>query len=1093
LTPPPADVKLVIRRVERLNCRSCGRTNRKDARFCDGCGQPIAEDASVVAESADVSYEADRRQLTVMFCDLVDSTRLAQRLGPEEYSDVVRAYQEACAEEIERLEGRVVQHLGDGILVYFGHPVAHEDDATRALSAALGILDRFPVLNATLRERVASAGELEIELRIGVHTGPVVVAEMGSDNKRERLAMGETPAVAARLQAFADPGQIVISSATRRLVGDAFLIDDLGPHVVKGVAEPLAVYGVRAQAREDVRPGPRAHPTPFVNRDDDLQVLLERWRAASEGRGQSLLMQGEAGIGKSRLVRELRERLRADDHVWIECSASSHHQNSALYPLIQLLRRTLFTGGELSPEKRLAAIEVALRGTDLSLDKVVPLIASLLSVKLPERYVPVPLSAEGRRRRTLQALAEWLLAQSDGQPAVLVVEDMQWMDPSTPEVLGLLLERVAGRRVLLLLTARPIFESPWKHIDTLEEHTLEPLRPEHAASMVEGVAQGKTLPADAVRQLVDKTDGVPFYVEELTRAVLESETVGDTDGRDPLGVLGVPSTLQGLLTARLDRLGSAKRVAQFAAVIGREFSFELLETAYPSRGDSLDGVLRRLEDSGLVLRATDHPARSYMFKHALMQDAAYQSLLIKERREFHAALARVLEGHFPERVESVPEEVARHYEAGGLVPEAIEYYQRAGDRALVRSAHAESIAHLTHAIELLSSLPEGADHKRRELALEITLGQALLSTRGYADPEVERVHERARELCRETGSDGPHLFQTICGLFLFHQTRAEMETAAELAEQLLVIAQKSGDPFQLQWAHLFSGLPFYYLGQFAKALHYLEEAIVHYVPPSLGPAEYIYEQDAGVAAHSMAAISLWALGYPERATAEVMKAVELGRASEHPMNLAFALVFQSNVHQMRAEPELVLAPSEEAMQLSEDQGFPMWGGMAHVLNGWALGGERGIKVFERGLAILATTGARISAPHVLGQMAEVYLGAGRLDGALRATEQGLSLGGRRQMPFWDAELYRLKGEVLLRRDPDGAKEAEECFTRALEIAREQDARSLELRSALSASALFEARGQGELGGELVAPIYRWFSEGFDAPDLRRALAFVEQG
>ena len=1076
-----------------MNCRSCSRTNRDDARFCDGCGQPIADEATAVADSADVSYEADRRQLTVMFCDLVGSTPLAHRLGPEEYSDVVRTCQEAWAEEIDRLDGRIVQHLGDGILVYFGLPVAHEDDASRALSAALGILDRLPAVNAALREYVASASEVLIEVRIGVHTGPVVVADMGTGRKRERLAMGETPAVAARLQALASPGQIVISSATRHLVGDAFLIEDLGLHEVKGVAEPLAVYRVRAPAGEDARIGSRSHPTRFVGRDDDLEVLLDRWRGACEGRGQALLVQGEAGIGKSRLMQTLHERLPTDSHIWVECSASSHHQNSALYPVIQLLRRTLSTDRVVSAEERLAAIEAALRGTDLSLDEVVPLIASLLSVKLSERYAPVPLSAEAQRRRTLQALAAWLVAPSEGQPVVVVVEDMHWIDPSTLELIGLVLERVAGRRILLLLTARPTFEPPWKDTDTLEQHTLAPLTPEHAAAMVEGVAQGKTLPADVVRQLVDKTDGVPFYVEELTRTVLESEAISDgADSRDLLGALGVPATLQGLLMARLDQLGSAKRIAQLAAVIGREFSFELLEAVYQGRSSSLDGALRRLEDSGLLLRPVGQ-SRRYMFKHALIQDAAYQSLLIKERREFHASLARALEARFPERVESVPEEVARHYEAGGLAPEAIQFYQRAGDRALARSAHAESIAHLRHGIDLLSSLPEGADRNRRELAVDITLGASLLAARGYADLEVKQVHRRARELCRETGAEGPQLFQALCGLYLFHQTRAEIKTAAELAEQLMEIAQETGERFLLQWAHLFRGLPFYYRGEFANALHDLEEAIANYVPPSLGPAEYVYEQDAAVAAHSTAAISLWALGYPERATVEVMKAVALGRASEHPMNLAFALVFQANVHQMRGEPEQVIAPSQEAMQLSEDQGFPMWGGMAHVLNGWALGGERGIGVFERGLAILAKTGARISAPHVLGQLAETYLGAGRLDEALGATEQGLNLGGGRQMSFWDAELYRLKGEALLRRDPDAGVQAGECFAKAITIARRQEARSLELRAALSSCALLESRGQEEEGREIVSHVYGWFSEGLNTPDMGRARALLGAG
>ena len=1070
-----------------MTCPSCGHEVRSGARFCDQCGAAL--------EAAPSAQAAERRQLTVLFCDLVGSTPLSQALDAEELRDALRAYQEACAEIIQGLDGHIAQYLGDGLLVYFGYPQAHEDDALRAVNAALAILDEVPALNARVGEQLPALREHPLQVRIAVHTGPVVVGEMGGGARREQLALGDTLNVAARLEGLAEPGWAVISDATRRLVQGAFVLEDLGARALKGVADAVRAHRVlRASgARSRLELAAATGLTPLVGRERETGLLLDRWRRAREGEGQAVLVVGEAGMGKSRLVQVLREKLAGTRHTWLEGRCSPYHQDSAFHGVIDLLEQSLGFARDDSPEQRIARLERALEPSGLPVGETLGLVAALLSVPLPARYPPPAASPEVLRRRTLGLLVAWLLALCERQPVVLVVEDLHWIDPSTLELLGMLLERAPAASLLMLLTQRPEFEAPWSGPAQPVRLVLQPLARKEIEAMVERIAGGKPLPALVLEQVVQKTDGVPLFVEELTKNVLESNLLRESDQRyervDPLPPLAIPSTLQDSLMARLDRLGPAKEVAQLAAVLGREFPYELLAAASSLDAAFLARSVGELADAGLLHRRGDVHA----FRHALIQETAYQSLLRSRRRELHARVALVLEERFPERVEAQPELVARHYEEAGRASQAIACYQRAGERATERSANEEAIRHLTRALALLSALPEGPERDQRELALRVALGNPLMAAKGYSSPEVAATYGRARELSQTIG-EAPRLSQALFGLATFYSARGDLEPCIEVARQLLGLGERSGDASVLLAGHLAMGFPLYWRGEPGASLEHFERTMALYDPVEHRGLAYVYGQDPDLFSRSMAAWSLWLVGRPDQALRRAEENVELGRKSGHAFSLAFALAFGAVVHHLRREPARAGEWAEEAVALSEELGFPLPLGTAKVLLGWSLASpataERALAEVQQGLAELAKAGTEVGGPYMIGLLAETHQGVGRLDDALGAAAVALAVSAQHHSPFWDAELHRLTGELLLQRDAAAVREAEQAFGRALETARGQGARSFELRCAVSLGRLWQVRGELDRARELVAPLYAGFSEGLDTPDLASARALL---
>ena len=683
-----------------------------------------------------------------MFCDLVDSTRLASQLDPEDYRTVVRSYQQTCAAVIQPFDGHIAQYLGDGLLVYFGYPQAHDDDAQRAVRAGLGILDAVRTLSA----RLAHDRGVRLAIRLGIHTGLVVVGAMGGKDRQEQLALGDTPNIAARLQGLAAPNTLVISAATHRLVQGYFECQDLGLHTLKGIDQPITLYQVlqesAAQSRLDV--AATQGLTPLVGREEEVGLLLRRWGQSQDGLGQVVLLSGEAGIGKSRLVEVLRAYTEREGYTRMAFRCSPYYQQSALYPVIEHLQRLLQFHRDDTPEAKLDKLEQGLQGYRLALDEAVPLLATLLSVSLPEaRYAPLSLSPQRQRQKTLEALLTWLLAETERQPTLAVWEDLHWADPSTLEFLGLLIDQTPTARLLTLLTCRPEFRPPWTPRSYLTQLTLGRLGRVQVEAMIERITAGKALPAEVVQQIVARTDGVPLFVEELTKAILESGLLQERENRyeqrGPLPSLAIPATLHDSLMARLDRLATGKEVAQLAATLGRAFPYELLRAVSPLDEATLQQALARLVEAELLYQRGMPPQATYLFKHALIQETAYQSLLKSTRQQYHRRVAQVLEAQFPETCETQPELLAHHYTEAGRTEQAIPYWQRAGQLALQRSANLEAVRHLTTGLELLAPLPETQARAQQELDLQIALGVALVATKGSG------AHRGGADLCPGAG------------------------------------------------------------------------------------------------------------------------------------------------------------------------------------------------------------------------------------------------------------------------------------------------------------------------------------------------------
>ncbi len=1038
------------------------------------------------------TFEGERRQLTVLFCDLVDSVKLAAGLDPEDWREVVDAYQKAAGEEIQRLAGHVAQYLGDGLLVYFGYPQAHEDDAIRGVSAALAILDDLPQLNARIRARLPALTGEGLRVRIGVHTGPVVVGKVGSGAQTEQLALGDTVNMASRLLGVCEPDSVVISDATRRLVRGIFVFEDLGQRSLKGVEDPVPVHEVLRRSgvgsRLDVAAA--AGLTPLVGREQEVALLLDRWELVTEGHGQVVLLGGEAGMGKSRLVQVLREELAEDPQSWLELGCSPYHENNPLHPLIASLEQLLLLSREDSADDRVAKLETGLGRAGFSLPKIFPLFANLLSIPLPERYPPLSLSPDAQRRMTLEAITSWMFAVTKQQPMILVVEDLQWIDPSSLELLGMLIEQAPTAKMLLLATFRPGFVSPWTSRSHMVQLTLTPLSRRQVRRMVEGITGGKPLPTEVVEEVVTKTDGVPLFVEELTKMVLESDLLEERDGEyvlsGPLPPLAIPTTLQDSLMARLDRLGTTKEVVQLAAVLGREFSHEMLETVSSSDQETLAEALDRLVNAELLYRRGTPPDAMYTFKHSMIQDAAYQSLLRSARQQFHARIAQVIEELFPQDVESAPEMIARHYDEAGLAEPAIVHYQRAGERSAERSANQESIVQLRRALGLLATLPETPERNQRELSLQMGVGMALSAARGWGDPECEAALERARSLASRLG-DGPELPRALVGLATSYYAKGDIARSAEMAKQALTLAERAGAIYLLS-AHYSVGSAALFQGELRQALTHLEQTIELYDPTEHASFAHTFGTDRGVVSRSYAAWCHWFLGRPDRALATTQEALALARRVEHPYSLATALAFAAVFHFLRGERDMTREHAEETIALCERLGFPLYLGVGRALRGWAQtdAGERGVAEIQQALAELARTGTGAGAPVFLSLLAEANWRVGRYDHALGALGLAVARAEETGQHFWDAELQRLQAQILLDKSGGAEEQAEALFRRSLEIARGQKAKSLELRTATSYARLLAKQGQRDEARDLLAPVYDGFTEGLGTQDLKAA-------
>ena len=1045
--------------------------------------------ASATPSPTSAKTDAERRQVTVMFSDLVGSTALSARMDPEDLREVISAYQKCVAETVRRFGGFVAKYMGDGVLVYFGYPQAHEDEAERAVRAGL--------------ELVAAVGALKthapLKTRVGIATGLVVVGDLiGSGASQEQAIVGETPNLAARLQGIAEPNSVVIAESTRKLVGNLFELDDFGPNELKGIAGPVRAWAVLRPASVESRfeAFHASGLTELVGREEELELLLRRWARAKTGEGQAVLLSGEAGIGKSRLTAALMERLGAEPHTRLRYFCSPQHTDSALYPIISQMQRAAGFTHDDTAEAKLDKLDTML-ALSLTPGQDAALLAEMLSLPKDGRYPTLELAPQQRRQKTLEALTAQLAALSQFNPVLMIFEDVHWIDPTSLEALGRAVDRIRTLGVLLIVTYRPEFQPPWIGRPQVAALTINRLGEREITAMIDRVTGNKPLPQSIRQDIVERTDGIPLFVEEMTKAVLEAGSEGyarETTAAIPSSALSVPASLHASLMARLDRLGSAKEVAQIGAVIGREFSHALVAVVAREPEEKLKSALDRLIAAGLLFRQGTPPHASYLFKHALVQDAAYGTLLREPRRALHAHIADVLEAQFSSVIE--PELLAHHYTEAGRIEEAIDYWLKAGQRAMQRSAHVEAERHLRVGLELLAGLPETTARHHREITLQNTLGVCLMPTRGFGNPEVATAFNRAAEICTHVDEDRG-LFIALRGKGQYHMISGDMRTACDDARRILALAEEEGNRDFLIEAHHLAWSALCFAGDFRAAQRHAEEGISCYERERDHHLTYTYSgHDPGMCARAFGSLSLGQLGYTERALARCRDGLALAEVLAHPFTVGIALWAAGILHQLRREPDAMREVGERMFRYGSEKGLRMIVPFGKFFRGDAMAqhGEfvEGIAQMREGIKELRSMGTLFSLLSLFASLADACARCGNVDEGLVAIEQGLAMMHRGGEHFSLPEIHRIKGNLLLAKSGDNRDATEAAFGEALSVARAQHARCLELRAAMSLARLWRSQGKPQQARELLAPVYGWFTEGFDTLDLKEAKALLEE-
>jgi class 3 adenylate cyclase/tetratricopeptide (TPR) repeat protein len=1051
-------------------------------RFCGGCGG-LLEDRPAPS----VAGEAQRRHLTVMVCDLVESTPLAGSLDPEDFRDVLSAYQRACATAIGSFDGYIAQYRGDGVLAYFGYPRAHEDNAQRAVHAGLAILDEIAALDGQLGEQHG----ISLKVRIGVHTGIVVAGEMGEGEARDQRAIvGETPHVAARLESIAPHGSMLISDATRELVDGYFETEPLGEKSLKGVSQPIGVHRVLrstgAVARLELNGGRRL--TPVVDRRDEMAQLLAAWAEVKRGNGRLVHLMGEAGIGKSRLMCALRDRL-ADEvgmaETW-QCSA--HRRSTALYPVIRFLDRSLGIDRTQSVEHPLAALTRAVDDAGLERDPAVQLLADLLSIPGLREAGRPNLDPREVRAATLRIVESLLATNPVHHPLLLIVEDLHWADPTTIELLDRIITNLPSIPVLCVLAFRPEFEPSWSNRQPDVDIELGPLESKHVKELA--AAASATALDDEVLDWVDSAaDGVPLFVEEMLNML--DLAGGAARARPAPGATFVPATLQGLLTERLDRLEDLGDVIDAAAVLGREFDRSLLEALTAVSGAEFEAAMTELAAQDLLL-PVEAGARCE-FKHALLQEAAYGRLLRGRRRSLHCRAAEVLARGSVPLAAHRPEVIAHHWDAAAEPAKAVRYWHQAGTRALERAAFLEAAEHFRRGLEALDARGSAGDDDLERVDFLTHLAASLQAGRGYAAAGAQDAYAEARRRCERAGNLD-RMLAVIRGEWLFYLLRSDYGAALDLADEMLALGARSGDPVQLAEGHLFRGFPEMYLANFDRARHAFDEAVALYRPPERSDHIYEAQGDTGVMAVAYLALVLWNLGHFEESMKRSDISLELVKEIGGPVTQALAWGMRSILHLSRSEPSELRYWVEKTSALCTEYNIGYWQTVASVLAAWLQGRsgdlQAGIARLEENVDDYLRSGSRLSLPHFCIYLADLRLAEGdrpRALEALRMGEEHIAASGER---FAESELYRFQGRVLMagdHPDPDGATVA---YERAVTVAHDQNAKLLELRAAVRL-----ALHQRELGLDVsalgcVADLCDWFPMSPELPDVVRARALL---
>jgi class 3 adenylate cyclase/tetratricopeptide (TPR) repeat protein len=1039
-------------------------------------------------------HNAERRHLTVMFCDLVGSTALSARLDPEDMWEVIRVYRAACAKVIAAYDGMIARFVGDGILAYFGYPRAHEDDAERAVRAGLEIIP-------AMRQLETHAQGL-IEVRIAIATGLVVVGDLTSGGASEEQAMvGDTPNIAARLQSLAEPGAVVVAASTRQLLGDLFTFQNLGQREVKGISEPIAVWAVQGAAASESRfeAVRTMRSVGFVGRKAETEFVLSRQQMAWQGEGQVVLISGEAGIGKSRLVAALSESPALGAPLRLRYQCSPYHSNSALHPFIAQLERAAGIEPQDGPEQKLDKIEAMLALGAREVASVTPLIAALLSIPTGERYAPLALSPVQQRRQTFAALLDQFEGLARQQPLLIVCEDMHWADATTLELFDLAVDRIRRLPVLALATFRPEFEPPWAGLTNVNLLRLDRLDRQDTRALVEQVAVGRHLPKEMMIQIIDKTDGVPLFVEELTKMVLESGLLTEEAGRyhldSPLPPLAIPETLQDSLMARLDRLAPVKEVAQIGAAIGREFSYTLLRSVAGRDDLTLNAALAQLEEAELLMRQGTPPEATYTFKHALVQETAYESLLKSRRQLLHKHIGEVLRDAFPVIAETEPEVLAFHFTQAGLSEAALQWWRTAGQQALRRSAYTEAIAHFGKAIAIADGLPHEPGRTMSRLQLQIAYGRALRGSLGHSAPETVAAWKRAQRLAADI-DDPVELAPIHSGLFNACLTHGELAPMRDLADAIAIAAKRRpGSPVAAVMAHWSTGVTCWFAGNYLNAQLHLERALATYEAEP-NPATFKASAlDLPFVIMRFLALVLWPLGRIDRSrrlAAEAVRATGETRALSQANALVHKAVFDGLCGGMLQETETILA-----LALARDHTMPLYVAAGGYLNGlakWRAGDRTdGLAEMHRGWTSLRENDCYLCEPFWGMQVAVAEAEAGEIEAGLEILRELIAWTKQSGQHWLDAELHRSQGELLLRRDPPDISMAEDAFSRALDIARTQQTKTFELRSAVRLAQLYRACGRESAVSAVLAPILVHFDSEENLPEIKEAESLLKHG
>jgi class 3 adenylate cyclase/tetratricopeptide (TPR) repeat protein len=1026
--------------------------------------------------SASPDRQTELRQITVMFCDLVDSTPLSGKLDLEDVQALIDAYREACSTAIKRYEGRIARYFGDGVMVFFGWPRAHEDDAIRAVHAALESVSAIPKIS----------GPVTLAARVGISSGPVVISEIGSAVAAPSMdATGETPTVAARLQTLAPANGVVISESTKRRIAAAFELEDLGFKELKGIDKPVHVYRVLAAKTKTSR-FEAAHTgslTPFVGRSTELNVLLDRWQKVKEGDGQVVLLSGIPGVGKSRLVHELRLQIEQEPHFLLQHQCSPYHSQSAFFPIIEQVEQALQLSGQQTDTEKLAKIKAQFSRPAGDLIDRALLIAKLLSIPTESHDELSALTPQQIKNRTISTLIEKILDLSDKHPTLCIFEDVHWIDPSTLELLEFLISRIDRARVLIVVSCRPEFQHTWFKHANVTMHSLTRLSRSEVSGMVTDLLRGASIPSNILDEIIAKADGVPLFIEELTSSIASSEQTAQP------AALRVPETLHDALMERLDRVAPGPRVAQIAATIGREFPYDLLSAASRIDDDDLSSALSQLEEADIIHRVGISPLVRYQFKHVLLRDAIYHSLLRSKRRQFHEEIAAALASQFPAIVENQPELLAHHYSEAGNNELAIQCWYKAGHRALTNSANVEAIAHFRKALELMNTLADTPERRREEIKIQLALGIPLIAVAGYAAEETRQAFERARSLCLGL-QNPPEYFQALYGLWGHSWMGGKNDQALALANEFVSRSRASDDITLSMMAHRIMGSTLLTVGEFKSSREHFEKTIALSKASSQGAIFSQYMVEPQVASLLLAAWDLWFLGYPDQALCHVSEALSLARDLRQPYSIAFAHYMTSVVRIFRGEPEHALVSADESLEMSREQRFSLYVLLSTISRGRALGELGRLREaraeIELGLEQARTRGVGFMLPMMRGWLAEVYSQSGEDETALSMIEQTLSEISDVTGRAWVAELRRQQGEIILSHDPTKLSQAEFCFKAAIEIASRQSSRSLQVRAATSLAKLWQSQGRLEEARDLIGPIFAWFTEGSDTKDLKRA-------